>query len=289
MDIYVSIVCVDEVIRVKLSDLTKHEFFRNQLTCFNSTIRHERQTIKDSMDVSRNVDVYIIPELTVSCKSKILLKLIQQKFSFYIVPNKYGEDLLELMMYNRMYEFYHTFELIHLPQLRNTYIEFLLYVKRNLPQFNVFLFCENCDVLNYLVEYIINQYQIICQNTDTHIILLDLLECFDLMIEPCQRFDNSIMDCFANIKSLLGFMVWYCETGFSEKVKETFTTNKINFVLQLYLKRYEDFWKSFLWDDQRHKAFNDNLLKFFVEIDKLNKFDIALSVNIDSYKIHKKI
>lgn len=93
MEVTVSVKCRDCTIRVKLSDLLKYPFFRTHLTEMETQIAHERKTIINSNGNEHILDIYIIPELTVSCQSNILLELINHSRK-KIFLDRYDENLL---------------------------------------------------------------------------------------------------------------------------------------------------------------------------------------------------
>jgi hypothetical protein len=159
MEITVSIKCSDQAIRVKYIDLLKYPFFQAQLSNFNTRVTHQVETISLPDDGIQTLDHYIFPQLTLECKSTILLKLLYPKefdhshekerikkyktsplfqlraladyvIQYPIKPGEYDEDFLELILYNNMYGFNHCIDTYN-------YINFWIYPyssSKNFPE-----------------------------------------------------------------------------------------------------------------------------------------------------------
>lgn len=281
MDICVSVKCSDRVIRVKLFDLVKYEFFRNQYDILNSRITHESKTLTNSSGIHQNVDIYVIPELTLSCKSDILVSLTSNS-TFMIRPGEYSENLLELMMYNRMYEFNHAFTIDGNWDSPKIYLSLLLYVKGSLPQFNVFVFLESFVMRNTLLEYVLINCRSFfnAANPISNAILLDTLECInDVIIQNYREYYGASI-----FNILVEFLVWCCETELVEKVREKFTIDTIELLM-----------KAFVWQHRRcyvdsldRDFYNGELNRIFSELHKLEKYGIIFPISIDAYKFYNK-
>ena len=280
MDICASVKCSDKVIRVKLFDLVKYEFFRNQYDILNSQITHESKTLTNYNGVCQNVDIYVIPELTLSCRSDILVDLISNS-TFVIKPGVYSENLLELMMYNRMYEFNHAFAMCSAWGSPAAYLSLLSYVKEKLPQFNVFVFLESFVMRNTLLEHVlVNCKSFFNANPISYAILLDTLECInDVIVQTYKgEHDASIL-----IK-LVQFIAWCCEIELVEKVREKFTIDKIGLLMGAFVQCHHMCYFDFF--DRNY--YNRELDKIFNELRQLEKYGIIFSMPIDAYKFYNK-
>ncbi len=280
MDICASVKCSDKVIRVKLFDLVKYEFFRNQYDILNSRITHESKTLTNYNGVCQNVDIYVIPELTLSCRSDILVDLISNS-TFVIKPGVYSENLLELMMYNRMYEFNHAFTTNGDWFSPIAYLSLLSYVKESLPQFNVFVFLESFVMRNTLLEHVlINCRSFFNANPISYAILLDTLECInDVIIQNYREYYTASI-----FNNLVEFLVWCCETELVEKVREKFTIDKIELLMEAFVWQHRRYYVDHLDRDY----YNRELDKIFNELRQLEKYGIIFSIPIDAYKFYNK-
>lgn len=144
MNIYVSVKCRDTTIQINVGELLKYNFFNNYFKCTTTQVKHERMTITNSDGLTQNVDTFTIPEIEASSLSGTLIRLVNKSIPL-IESGSYNEELLDLIQYNSMYEFYHVFRtLTYKEPLYNNYFDLLTYVKEKKPQFNVFRFFRIC-------------------------------------------------------------------------------------------------------------------------------------------------
>jgi hypothetical protein len=285
MDVRVSIKCRDCTIRVKLVDLLKYPFFRTQLTAMETQMAHERKTVIGSNGSEHNLDIYIIPELTVTCKSNILLELIEQvRKSIFL--DQYDEDLLEYIQYNQMYEFNHLIE-SHCWGNADTEKRFyglLTYIKQKLPHFNVYMFLKNCDLELGLLKYSVK----ICPLGELDSILIpDMLEYIELVM--LQNYYPTYLYEINSIVDALHCLVYCYNIGFMEKVKEKINSMTIKRILQDYKQKSEKFYTEY-----RHRGysgffsnFNYMIDKIFNELHELAKLGLINMTEIGSMETYK--
>lgn len=284
MDINVSIKCKDQTIQVKLIDLVKYEFFKNLLTNFNTQITHEKKTILSSNGVSQNVDVYVIPELIVSCKSTTLLELIYPVKELTIYPDTYTEDLLEYMHYNQMYEFNHYIRYNCWGKMEDNYFGILTYIKQKQPNVNVYTFLRNFKSWYSLLEH---SFKVCHLGLVDPILIPDMLECIDLVI----LHDYNAYDMYFNepIVNLLHCLVYCCTIGFVETIQGKINDEKIKFILQVYIQKNKIHCTDSHHADYFIGLFYSNLDKIFVELIELAKLGVINMAEIwpiDQYRVY---
>ena len=250
MDIEVSIKCLDRVIRVKYNDLIKYKFFKTLLTNFNTKMTHYTETQAATNDI-RVVEHYIIPQLGVDCKSTTLLKLLypeeiqfewihekiksfspsllfmnrsQAIFRVEVEVGNYEDDLIELIMYNNMYEFNHIININRVKDFNGFTGDLPFFVKQKLPAVNVFNFLQNCWRCDDWIDHYLQECS---KGTIDHSLIPDLLEYHSYGFygtgDPNYYGEYRLGMVIVTLKAIV-----YChENGFDTLVMSKIDTNKI--------------------------------------------------------------
>jgi|SRR5579872_1880393 len=313
MEITVSVKCADQIIRINYTDIIKYSFFRTQLSSFNTEMKHKVKT-KRSPDATQVLDYYIIPQLTLECKSTILLQLLYPKESLDAYPTNYmklgassifplrscakykilyklnskelNDDLLELFLYNNMYGFYHIIFIYHQSDLEYNR-NLPLFIKNRYPRINVFEFLQNYDFVEDMIDY---NFTLCKEGKIDQSLIPNLLEYIDFGlwgIHNTSYYDNHRRrQTIITLQSLI-----YCH---QLHLIENISTDKIKKLLAFVIEDYKPdcTHKSIWYADSRSyniilfNKFLNQIFEVFLELDKIGIINLADVGAMETYQVY---
>lgn len=310
MEITVSVKCADQIIRVNYADIIKYTFFKTQLSNFNTKMKHKVKT-KGDPNAIQVFDYYIIPQLTLECKSSTLLQLLYPKESLDDYPMDYSrsqlssifplrshvkhrimytinssgldDDLLELFLYNNMYEFYHIIFIY--PSDLNYFRDLPLFIKGKYPRVNVFEFLQNYQFVDDMLDHNF----ILCKDGKIDKLLIpDLLEYIDYGLwgtyNTSSYNNHRRRQTIITLQSLI-----HCH---QLRFIENINADKIKKLLMFVIKDYKRdcTHKSIWYANSRHDnimLFNAFLNQIFEVLQELGKLGIVKLDDVGSMEMYR--
>ena len=286
MDITVSVKCSDKVIHIDVNTLLKHDFFRTQLSNFNTKMTHETKTITDSRGNTQLIDCYCIPQISVGCKSDTLKKLLRSEYSdytYYLSAGEYDDDIIEFFMYNDMYGFCYRISFGTWGFFVEEYFDLLLFVKQKVTHVNAYDFIKHFYFWSSYLEY---SFKICPEGGLDKSLIPDLLEYLDDGLSQDYHFpyDNSITS--NTIKTI----IYCCKNGFLTEIKEILNVDKIKNTIDKFIKgnKFECMHKyNTLYEREKNmEIFKTIIREIFVllgEISNYGIFDIRELQPVEKY------
>lgn len=172
MELNVSVTCSDETIEIPLNKLLDYDYFQKVLSNGRTKMQHNKTQSVDELGNPFTCYTFKIPHLSVECSSKVLMILLGHTGSVYIVrPHKYDDELLEIMMYNDMYDTCLRLEPTSYNFGMNDYSGLVLFVKEKLPNVDPYLFVKNSGFWN-AISFVDHSFYL-CARDELDVCLID--------------------------------------------------------------------------------------------------------------------
>jgi hypothetical protein len=291
MNISVPVICNDITIEVSLDQLLKYPYFKNVLSGVSSNGITKMDFKKHpTVDINGNsciIYAISVPYITVECSSKVLLRLFQGG-EYFIPPNNYTDELIEIMTYNDMYGTRLKLKNLTYGLDINVYFDMLIFIKHKLPTVNAYYFLEKSGFWTS-ETFITHSFKLCAQNKLDFILIEDLLPYLHpyLLINSIYCFNYNEL-----ILSVLDTIVNCCVT-YKDIIEKKINNEIIKNMLHEFVKnnKYSCTYDAYFNDRNKNIiTYNDTLEKIFVILQKLADENIIVLNNIGTiqeFQIYK--
>ena len=282
--ISVPVTCSDGNIEVDINTLLKIEYFNRLLTSNIGTCKltSSKAISTDGKSINYNFN---IPIITVDCSKKVFEILLHSK-DYYVYPDRYNDELIELLLYNDMYDMGLNMRSFTYGFGVKEYISLVYFIKQKLPNMNHYEvltrggFRRSQDCIDHL--FILASTNELDKN-----ILPDILQYIkqELLMNDNQR------EMIEYLHILDTIITHYNE--YPEIISKQINDQIISSVLQSYIARtkYQIEYLKIRYTPriakmERNRAierFNDNMLQLKDRIIKMNQLGIINDIDFSKY------
>ena len=254
MEIFVSVHCKDKLIKIPISNLIKHEYFKNLLLNFPTKMT---KTTSNSMD-NNMVDIYTIPHITLECDSHILKQLLEKDNIHYWVSG----DILDLLYFNGLFNT--QVRLGPSSYWKGNYFYLVLYIKTNLPNVNVYDYMTAGN-FTWTSNEMYHSFHLGSKNELPSELFFDLIEKINVAIS----YEHSVYYSPTDIVDVIGFIITCYKNGFDNELKNKVDFEPIKMVLPNYAKNSEGYVKiSYDWK----KNYSNSICQLYEKMEELCEF-----------------